>query len=677
MIDTKKTNRLIHSASPYLLQHAYNPVDWFEWSEEALTKAKQENKPILVSIGYSSCHWCHVMEREVFEKDDIALTMNTHLVCIKVDREERPDIDHIYMEAVQAMGVNGGWPLNVFLTPDQKPFYGGTYFPPDQWVQIVHGIHNAFTNRRNEIEESATELTSLLSQQDATRFKKDPVSTELKNDLESIYNKLLPAFDKTWGGLEKEPKFIMPSIWLWLLRYYHITRNEQSLEQVMITLKKIAMGGIYDQIGGGFSRYSVDKYWFVPHFEKMLYDNAQLMSLYAEAYSLTKDEEFKTVILETFEWLQTEMMDGNGGFYSALDADSEGEEGKFYSWTSDQLKEISGADAVLIMDYYSVKEAGNWEPQKNILMRVHKEEAFLQKHHLTPEVWQQKLRTIKDKLLAVRDKRIKPGLDDKIITGWNAMMVVGLTDAYKTLGNENFLKAALRNMKFIENELTEGQTLFRSYKNKRSGVKGFLDDYAYVIQACIRLYQVTFDEYWINRAKVLMQHTIDNFYDAKDGFFQYARKDAEKLIASRKEIFDNVIPSSNSVMAQNLFHLSIIFDNQDWKTLSENMTFSLSHLITSEPNYMSNWGIVYTEMKKGMAEVVIVGKNIKQLQQAFSSIYQPFALTMATETKSELPLVGGKKSIDEKPTIYVCYNKTCQKPVLTVEEAAQQLKIVL
>lgn len=677
MIDTKKTNRLINSASPYLLQHAYNPVDWFEWSEEALTKAKQENKPILVSIGYSSCHWCHVMEREVFEKDDIALIMNTDLVCIKVDREERPDIDHIYMEAVQAMGVNGGWPLNVFLTPDQKPFYGGTYFPPDQWVKVIQGIHNAFTNRRNEIEESATELTSLLSQQDATRFKKNPVSTELKNDLEAIYNKLQVAFDKTSGGMEKEPKFIMPSIWLWLLRYYHITRNEQSLEQIIITLKKIAMGGIYDQIGGGFSRYSVDKYWFVPHFEKMLYDNAQLMSLYAEAYALTKDEEFKIVILETFEWLQTEMMDGNGGFYSALDADSEGEEGKFYSWTSDQLKEISGADADLFIDYYSVKEEGNWESQKNILMRVHKEETFLQKHHLTPEVWQQKLRTVKDKLLAVRDKRIKPGLDDKIITGWNAMMVVGLTDAYKALGNENFLKAALRNMKFIENELTEGQTLFRSYRNRRSNVKGFLDDYAYVIQACIRLYQVTFDEYWINRAKVLMQHTIDNFYDAGDGFFQYARQDAEKLIASRKEIFDNVIPSSNSVMAQNLFHLGIIFDNQVWKTLSEKMTFSLSHLITSEPNYMSNWGIVYTEMKKGMAEVVIVGKNIKKLQKAFSSIYQPFALTMATETKSDLPLVEGKKSIDEKPTIYVCYNKTCQKPVLTIEEAVQQLKIVL
>lgn len=671
--ETKKTNRLIHATSPYLLQHAYNPVDWFQWGDEALSKAKQENKPILVSIGYSSCHWCHVMEHEVFENDRIAEIMNRYLICIKVDREERPDIDHIYMEAVQATGVNGGWPLNVFLTPEQKPFYGGTYFPPDQWVQVIEGIHQAFTNRRDEIEASATELTNLLSQQDATRFKKDPVSSELKSDLESIFQKLQPAFDKTWGGLEKEPKFVMPSVWLWMLRYYHITGNKESLQHIMLTLKKIAMGGIYDQIGGGFSRYSVDKYWFIPHFEKMLYDNAQLISLYAEAYALTKDEEFKTVILETFEWLQTEMMHGQGGFYSALDADSEGEEGKFYSWTQEEIIDIVGEDAGLIIDYYSVKEKGNWEADKNVLMRVQNENAFLEKQHLTNESWRQKLRTAKDKLLSVRDKRIKPGLDDKIITGWNAMMVCGLTDAYKALGNKNFLNAALRNMQFIENDLTEGLILYRSYKNKRSDVQGFLDDYAYFIQACIRLYQVTFDEYWINRAKVFLQYTIDNFYDPKDGFFHYASHEAEKLIATRKEIFDNVIPSSNSVIAQNLFHLSIIFDRPDWKSMGENMTFSLSHLITGEPNYMSNWAIVYTEMKKGMAEVAFAGKGLATRTKEFFQNYQPFVLSMGSEKESELPLMEGKSPVNNEFTIYVCYNKTCQRPVHDVHEALKQI----
>lgn len=674
MIEVKKANRLIHSASPYLLQHAYNPVDWHEWGEEALAKARHENKPILVSIGYSSCHWCHVMEREVFEKEDIARIMNEHLVCVKVDREERPDIDHIYMEAVQAMGMQGGWPLNVFLTPAQEPFYGGTYFPPDQWTQVIRGINNAFTNRRKEVETSARELASHLSQQDIARFKKDPLSRELKEELEETFGKLRPAFDKTWGGLEKAPKFIMPSVWRWLLRYHHLTKNSEAFEHLVLTLKKIAMGGIYDQIGGGFARYSVDQYWFVPHFEKMLYDNAQLMTLYAEAYALTKDPEFKSVILETFEWLQTEMMDGHGGFYSALDADSEGEEGKFYIWTADELRSVLGEDAALILDYYSIKEEGNWEPGKNVLIRVQKENDFLVKNGLTPAAWDLKLRAAKDQLLAVRDKRVKPGLDDKIITGWNAMMIIGLVDAYKALRDERFLKAALRNMQFLENDLTEGLVLFRSYRGKRSHVKAFLDDYAYLIQACISLYQVTFDEYWINRAKALTEHTLVNFYDPADGFFQYSGQDAEKLIATRKEIFDNVIPASNSVMAQNLFHLGIIFDDQRWKTIAEGMTSSLGHLITSEPNYMSNWGIVYNEMKKGMAEVAFAGENARLAHLDLVRDFQPFILAMGFEKESNLPLLAGKRAIDDELTIYVCYDKTCQRPVHRVDEAIDQLR---
>lgn len=673
MIGVKKANRLIHAASPYLLQHAYNPVDWFEWGEEALNKAVQENKPILVSIGYSSCHWCHVMEREVFEKDDIAAIMNQYLVCIKVDREERPDIDHIYMESVQAMGVQGGWPLNVFLTPEQKPFYGGTYFPPDQWVQVLQGIRNAFVNRRDEVNASAHELAAALAGHDATRYKKDPVPSELKHDLESIYDKLSPAFDKGWGGLEKAPKFIMPSLWRLMLRYYHLTHRDDARSHLEFTLKKIAMGGIYDQIGGGFARYAVDQYWFVPHFEKMLYDNAQLISLYAEAYALTKDDEFRTVIMETFAWLQAEMMDAHGGFYSALDADSEGEEGKFYIWRADEMRQVLGEEAGLIIDYYSIKEEGNWEPEKNVLIRVQKEEDFLRKHNLMRDVWMQKLQSAKDKLLAARDKRVKPGLDDKIITSWNAMMIVGLVDAYKALGDKKFLHAALRNMQFIENELTEGLVLFRSHKGKRSHVKGFLDDYAYVIQACVSLYQVTFDAYWLNRAKALAEHAIENFYDSSDGFFRYARQDAEKLIAPQKEIFDNVIPASNSVMAQALFHLGILWDDEGWKTLARNMVFSLGHLITSEPNYMSNWGIVYTEMKKGMAEVAFIGNDAQPASQQLHSNFQPFALTMGSETASELPLLEGKTSPEGALTIYVCYNKTCQRPVHTVREAESQI----
>jgi uncharacterized protein YyaL (SSP411 family) len=672
MHDIKKANRLIQSTSPYLLQHAYNPVDWFEWGEEALAKAKNENKPILVSIGYSSCHWCHVMEREAFEKEDIATIMNEYLVCIKVDREERPDVDQIYMEAVQAMGVHGGWPLNVFLTPEQKPFYGGTYYPPQQWVQVITSIHNAFNSKRNEIEESANELTHILAQQDSNRFKKTFEVSELKNDLELIYGKLEPSFDKAWGGLDKAPKFVMPSIWLWLLRYHHLSKNEKALQQILITLKRISWGGIYDQVGGGFARYSVDKYWFAPHFEKMLYDNAQLMSLYAEAYAVTKDEEFKTILSETFEWLQSEMMHPDGGFYSALDADSEGEEGKFYVWTKKEFKEVLSDEAELIGGYYSIKEEGNWEHGNNILMRTESNETFLRKNDISVQEFSLKLRAAKDKLLEVRDKRIKPGLDDKIITSWNAMMIVGLTDAYKATGNEKFLKAAIKNMQFLEKELTEKSTLYRSYKNKRSNVKGFLDDYAYMIQANIKLYHVTFDESFIKRAKILNDHVLENFFDPSDGFFHYAGKDSEKLIASRKELFDNVIPASNSVMVQNLFHLGILFDLDDLKKLAENMTMSLSHLIKSEPNYMSNWAIAYTEIRKGMVEVVFAG-DIDKSRKEFQQQYQPFAVTIGVKEKSDLPLTAGKISIDQKPTLYVCYDKSCQRPVHHVEEAIGQI----
>jgi uncharacterized protein len=648
MTGTQKANRLIHATSPYLLQHAHNPVDWYEWGEEALMKAKKENKPILVSIGYSSCHWCHVMEREVFEKDDLAQKMNEYLVCIKVDREERPDVDQIYMDAVQAMGVHGGWPLNVFLTPDQKPFYGGTYFPPQQWVQVLDGVHRAFTEKRGEVEESASQFAEHLAQQDTGRYKKTQEPAALENDLEQIFSKLETAFDTVWGGLEKEPKFVMPSIWLWLLRHHHLTKNEKALRQVLLTLKRVGMGGIYDQIGGGFARYSVDGYWFAPHFEKMLYDNAQLMSLYAEAYAVTKDEEFSTILEETFEWLQGEMMHPEGGFYSALDADSEGEEGKFYVWKKSEIDAILKGDAELINAYYAVKEEGNWEHGNNILFRPQADNQFMEKHNLTAETWRTMLRQSKDRLLEVRDKKIPPGLDDKIIT--------------------------LKNMEFLERELTDGATLYRSYKGRRSNVKGFLDDYAYVIQACIRLYQVTFNEYWIKRGELLLTHVIDNFLDSADGFFLYSGKYGEKLIADKKELFDNVIPASNSVMAQNLLHFGIMLDREEWKTMAENMTLPLGHIITAEPNYMSNWAIVYTEIRKGLAEVSFVGAEAGQLNLQFHQSFRPFALTMGTATHSSLPLLEGKVAIGERSTIYVCYNKTCQRPVHDVREAFVQLR---
>jgi uncharacterized protein YyaL (SSP411 family) len=666
------SNRLINATSPYLLQHAYNPVDWYEWGNEALEKAKKENKPILVSIGYSSCHWCHVMERECFEKQDIARIMNDFFVCIKVDREERPDIDQVYMEAVQALGINGGWPLNVFLMPDQKPFYGGTYFPPQSWIQVLNGINNAFKTRRKDVENSAEEIYQHLSRNDTDRFKQKAEPSELKIDLSSIYQKLANRFDAVWGGVDKEPKFIMPSVWRWLLRYQHIAKNKEALAHALHTLKKIAMGGIYDQIGGGFARYSVDRKWFAPHFEKMLYDNAQLLTLYAEAYAITKDEEFKIVLEETYEWLQREMTSDEGGFYSALDADSEGIEGKFYVWTKSELEKILEKDADIISSYYSIMEDGNWEHNYNILFQQIPTHKFLLENKIEHTAWNDLLKKVKAKLLHERAKRIRPGLDDKMITAWNAMMIAGLIDAYNTTTDEKFILAASKNIQFLETALMSGQTLYRSYKTKRSHTKGFLDDYAYVIQAYIKLYQATFEEPWLQKAAAFTEETIKQFFDKDDGYFLYTSRESEQLIASKKEIFDNVIPSSNSIMAQNLFHLGILLDKEDWKKLAIDMTMSLSHLIKSEPNYMSNWAIVFTEIKKGLAEVAIVGAQADVLRKELHEAYIPFSLVMGSKIGSKLPLLSDKPA-KGMGTIYVCFDKTCKLPVHTVSDALKQI----
>ena len=670
---SKHTNRLIHAASPYLLQHAHNPVDWYEWGDEAITKARKEDKPILVSIGYSSCHWCHVMEHQSFEKEEIAAVMNEHFVCIKVDREERPDIDQIYMDAVQALGVNGGWPLNVFLTPDQKPFFGGTYFAPQNWVQILNNIGNAFKNHRDQIEGSAEELSTHLRRSDIERFKQTPQPTELLHDIDHIYSKLSASFDAQWGGMDREPKFVMPSVWHWLLRYFQITGNPEAIDQIMVTLKRVAAGGIYDQVGGGFARYSVDRHWFAPHFEKMLYDNAQLMSLYSEAYSLTHQDEFKTVVYETLSWLQREMTHPQGGFYSALDADSEGVEGKYYCWTRDELNTLLEDNAPTIATYYSVTEEGNWEHGLNILTRRETDAAFLHRHNISADAWPAMLAQAKHTLLQRRERRIKPGLDDKIITAWNAMMITGLTDAYKVFGDTRFLDAATRAIQFIEQLLTEGNTIYRSFKTKRTHVIGFLDDYAYMIQAYTRLYQVTFNEAWLTRAQTLLEHTLTNFFDTREHYFHYAGNEAETLISRKKEIFDNVIPSSNAIMAQNLHHLGILLDRDDWKQTAHTMTTALAELIRTEPNYMSQWAIVNTELKKQPAEIAIIGPDAESVRHDLQKHFIPTAVYMGTATTSTLPLLKDKVAIQGKTTIYVCFNKTCKLPVTTIPEALTQL----
>jgi hypothetical protein len=654
-------NALINATSPYLLQHAYNPVAWQEWGPGALQQAVQEDKPILISIGYSSCHWCHVMERESFEDEDLAALMNAYFICIKVDREERPDLDQVYMEAVQAMGINGGWPLNVFLTPQQKPFYGGTYFPPKAWANVLTQIRQAFVQRRSEIDASADRLTEHLKTTDNHYIQHREGQSSAAQQREQAYDHLKSRFDSIWGGLDKAPKFFMPSIWLWLLRYHYLHQTqEEALHQVTHTLSRIRQGGIHDHLGGGFARYSVDGQWFAPHFEKMLYDNAQLLSLYAEGYQVTGDASFKQTAQGILQWLTQEMTHPQGGFFSALDADSEGMEGKFYTWTHEELTSLLGANAKDFCAYYQVTSEGNWEHGLNLLHVAHSSippDRLEEMHHL---------------LVTVRNKRPKPGLDDKILTGWNAMTVCGLVDAYHAFGDPAYARAAGGCLSFVMDHLVNHTQVYRSWKGRPSTTSGFLEDYAYLIHALIKMYEADFVETRLLTASRLMERTLNHFFDDTQGYFWYTSDESENLITRKKELFDNVIPSSNSVMAMNLFVLGTYFDRDDWKEKARHMVNGLQHLITKEPAYMSHWAMAAAFVHVPLVEVAFTGPRAVEYKTEFKRTYAPYCLVMGTSGNSSLPLLRDKQPTDQT-TVYVCANKVCHRPVSTVADALEQV----
>lgn len=595
------------------------------------------------------------MERESFESDDIAAIMNEHLICIKVDREERPDIDQIYMEAVQAMGIHGGWPLNVFLTPDQHPFYGGTYFPPQNWAQLVVQIGKTYKLKRNEISQSGQQLAQHLNVSDLQRFAKQEGPFE-KEDFNTMFQSLSNKYDKTYGGLDRAPKFVMPTLWMWLLRYSHVTGNQQSLEMVIHTLRNLAMGGIYDQIGGGFARYSVDEKWFAPHFEKMLYDNAQLVSLYAQAFKATSHPEFKNVVYETINWLQREMTHPEGGFYSALDADSEGKEGQYYTWTETDLKNILGDELNSIADLFHITNDGNWEDGRNILYRNSLDPLNAKAFHAM------------EQLLKARKKRIAPSLDDKILTGWNAMMIQGLIDAYDAFGDASFLDLARKNMIFIENNLISNDICYRTFKFRKNETEGFLEDYAFLIRAYLALYHATFEEEWLAKARRWCEYVENHFWDETEGYYYFTSSNSEKLIARKKEIFDNVIPSSNSVMARNLFYLGKLFDRADWQNKAVRMVSSLKGLLNIETSNTSHWAILALEASFPLAEIAFVGKDARVFRNEFAKLDFPQSLLLGTRDSSELPLLKDKIS-PSNTSIFVCYNKTCKLPVQSVSAA--------
>ena len=649
-------------------------MDWYPWGETALAKARAENKPILVSIGYSACHWCHVMERESFEQESVAAVMNENLICIKVDREERPDIDAIYMDAVHMMGVRGGWPLNVFLMPDAKPFYGVTYLPPRNWVQLVSSIRNAFDNHHSQLTESSEGFAQSLQMSEIEKYglkKNDEAFSEAA--LDAMFERLKVNFDIVDGGMDRAPKFPMPSIYKFLLRYYDLTQNPEALAQVELTLNRIALGGIYDHVGGGWARYSVDGEWFIPHFEKMLYDNAQILSIYAEAYSLTKNPLYEDRLRQTFDWLSSEMKSEQGGYYSALDADSEGVEGKYYVWTADELKDILEDDYSWFAPLYNISDAGNWEDGLNHLHLTQDPEIVAKKEGFYSQAFKDQYKKALKKLAFHRSARVKPGLDDKILASWNGLLLKGLADAYRALGDEPIRKSALQLGHFLREQMMLGDKLFHSYTNGKATIPGFLEDYASVCEGFVALYQITYDEAWLNLNVKLIDQAIKYFYDESDGFFFFTDSQAETLIARKKELLDNVIPSSNSILAHALYQTGILLDRPDFLEIADTMLRKMSRLLGSEIQIATNWAALYAQRVSPTAEIVIIGPEFDNLRKDFDRFFISNKVMAGAEMSSKLPLLEDRKSIDGRTTIYVCFNKTCQLPVYSVEEALKLL----
>jgi hypothetical protein len=662
------SNHLIHESSPYLLQHAHNPVDWHAWNPKTLELAAAENKMMLISIGYSACHWCHVMEHESFENHEIARIMNENFVCIKVDREERPDVDAVYMDAVQIIHGHGGWPLNCFALPDGRPFYGGTYFRPDLWKNLLENISTLYKTRPLEIIEQAKKVTEGVGENNFMPVETQDLVFEPKI-LEGTFAKWQQTFDEKFGGFKGAPKFPMPNNLLFLLRQIHASKNKQWLGFFELTLEKMASGGIYDQLGGGFARYSVDAEWKVPHFEKMLYDNAQLISLYCEAFSFTKNEKYLQVAKETAGFVLRELTSSECLFYSALDADSEGEEGKFYVWTRAEIKEILKTDADLFIDFYGIDEESLWEDGKNILMQKETIAEFAKRKNSDVAELEKSLSVSRQKLFIEREKRTRPGLDDKALCSWNALMIKALTDLYGASGEDFYLKSATNTANFILNNFrkTDG-SLVRSYKNKPSEITGFLEDYAFLIDALIGLYQVTFDEFWILEAQKLTKFTILNFYDKTDGFFWFTSNQSQELVSRKKEIHDNVIPSSNSAMAAVLFKLGHVFENENYSAMAEKMLKKVLTNLSKYPAAFSNWGILMIYNVDNFYDVVIAGEDAIPRKRDLERFYHPSKLLLGAKVKSDLPLLKGR-FVEGKTMIYVCSNSECKKPTEFVDEA--------
>lgn len=672
-------NELQHETSPYLLQHAQNPIHWKAWNDNALQLAKTENKLIVVSIGYSACHWCHVMEHESFEDEDVASVMNTSFVSIKVDREERPDVDAIYMKAVQLMTKQGGWPLNVVCLPDGRPVWGGTYFKKENWMDILQQLQNLYAENPDKMLEYAEKLHQGI--QVLAVVDKNP-SEEAFNPqhLKPLVEKWSKSFDWEFGGYARAPKFMMPNNYLFLQRYGYQTQSKDLLDFVDLTLTRMAYGGLFDTIDGGFSRYSVDLRWHVPHFEKMLYDNGQLVSLYAEAYKRTQNPLYREVIEKTLTFVEREFLTADHAFYSALDADSTNEigtleEGAFYVWKKEQLQQLLQDDFDLFAELFNINDFGYWEHDNYVLIQSQTLSDIASQFGLTETELRQKKKNWEQLLYHEREKRPKPRLDDKALTSWNALMLKGYVDAYKALEKEQYLAIAEKNAQFlIEQQWSAEGFLWHSYKNGKSSIPGFLEDYAFVIEALIALYQATLKEYYLQQAKQLTDYALEHFYDTEKQFFAFSSKDHNTLIAEHFETEDNVIPASNSVMANNLYVLSILFHNSYYEKVALQM---LHHMIPSYIDYASaysNWLNLWLNLSDDQKELAVCGTEALQNLKILQANYLPNIVMAGTTGASNLPFLHHR--FDEaKQLFYICRQKNCLLPNESLQQTLSELKI--
>ena len=677
-------NRLIDETSPYLLQHANNPVDWYPWGSEALQRAAEEDRPILLSVGYSACHWCHVMERESFEDRRIAGIMNDNFVCIKVDREERPDIDSIYMTAVQAMTGHGGWPMTVFLTPEGKPFYGGTYYPPEDrhgmpgFVTVIEAISKAYKENRQDITRSTGQLLERISQVSSSTRSIDPLTDDV---MYRAYRAIAGQFDDQYGGIGMQPKFPQPMTYEFLLRYYVRTEDPQALEMVELTLDRMAKGGIYDQIGGGFHRYSTDTFWLVPHFEKMLYDNALLVRLYLHAYQVTENPLYRRIVEDTLDYVLREMTDSEGGFYSAQDADSEGVEGKFFIWLPKEIIDVLGKDTgEQINRYYGVTPQGNFEG-RNILNVADGPATPSADSGVTADEFEALLPGARAKLLEARDKRVRPGLDDKILTAWNGMMLRAWSEAGAVLGRQDYIDIGKQNANFLLSNMRADERLLRTYRDGRAKLNGYLEDYALLIDGLIALHEATFEERWLADAIALGQAMVDLFWDESSSQFYDTGRDHEELIVRPRDVSDNAMPSGSSAATEALIRLAIVTGDGDHKRRAITALRSVQDMMARLPAGAGNWLCALEFYLSNVKEIAIIGdRDDPDTQALLREVHRRFlpnrvlvGSAKGNDGLAALPLLEGREMLNGRPTAYVCRNYVCQLPVTDAGALAGQL----